>query len=99
MTPITINGIAKGAGMIAPDMATMLSFVFTDAPIAGDVLQALLLRGRQTELQRHHRRQRYLDLRYADAIRHRGSGGGTGRGADRQVKNDPSLKGFKAALE
>lgn len=39
---VTINGIAKGAGMIAPDMATMLSFVFTDAPIAPDVLQALL---------------------------------------------------------
>src|SRR5581483_8942622 len=33
-TTVTINGIAKGAGMIAPDMATMLSFVFTDAPIA-----------------------------------------------------------------
>ena len=31
---VTINGIAKGAGMIAPDMATMLSFVATDAPIA-----------------------------------------------------------------
>ena len=31
---VTINGIAKGAGMIAPDMATMLSYVFTDAPIA-----------------------------------------------------------------
>jgi glutamate N-acetyltransferase/amino-acid N-acetyltransferase len=31
---VVINGIAKGAGMIAPDMATMLSFVFTDAPIA-----------------------------------------------------------------
>jgi glutamate N-acetyltransferase/amino-acid N-acetyltransferase len=30
---ITINGIAKGAGMIAPDMATMLAFVFTDAAI------------------------------------------------------------------
>jgi len=42
---VTINGIAKGAGMIAPDMATMLSFVFTDAPIAADVLQALLAKG------------------------------------------------------
>ena len=31
---VTINGMAKGAGMIAPDMATMLSFVFTDAPIS-----------------------------------------------------------------
>ncbi|YBV96148.1 bifunctional glutamate N-acetyltransferase/amino-acid acetyltransferase ArgJ [Phyllobacteriaceae bacterium JZ32] len=40
--PVTINGIAKGAGMIAPDMATMLSFVVTDAPISAPVLQALL---------------------------------------------------------
>ncbi|MGO4869674.1 MAG: bifunctional glutamate N-acetyltransferase/amino-acid acetyltransferase ArgJ [Roseiarcus sp.] len=39
---VTINGVAKGAGMIAPDMATMLSFVFTDAPIAAPALQALL---------------------------------------------------------
>ena len=39
---VTINGIAKGAGMIAPDMATMLSFVFTDAPIAAPALQAIL---------------------------------------------------------
>ena len=37
-----INGIAKGSGMIAPDMATMLSFVVTDAPVAQNVLQALL---------------------------------------------------------
>jgi len=35
-------GIAKGAGMIAPDMATMLSFVFTDAPIGAATLQACL---------------------------------------------------------
>ena len=39
---VTINGIAKGAGMIQPDMATMLSFVFTDAAIAAPVLQAML---------------------------------------------------------
>lgn len=39
---VKINGIAKGSGMIAPDMATMLSFVVTDMPIAADVLQALL---------------------------------------------------------
>jgi glutamate N-acetyltransferase/amino-acid N-acetyltransferase len=42
---VTINGIAKGAGMIAPDMATMLSFVATDAPIAASALQALLSAG------------------------------------------------------
>jgi glutamate N-acetyltransferase/amino-acid N-acetyltransferase len=39
---VTINGIAKGSGMIAPDMATMLSFVFTDAAIPAKVLQKLL---------------------------------------------------------
>ncbi|QGM98049.1 bifunctional glutamate N-acetyltransferase/amino-acid acetyltransferase ArgJ [Methylocystis parvus] len=39
---VTISGMAKGAGMIAPDMATMLSFVFTDAPIAAEALQAML---------------------------------------------------------
>ncbi len=42
---VTICGIAKGAGMIAPDMATMLSFVFTDAPIAPAVLKRLLQDG------------------------------------------------------
>jgi glutamate N-acetyltransferase / amino-acid N-acetyltransferase len=42
---VTINGIAKGSGMIAPDMATMLSFVFTDAPIGAGALQALLKNG------------------------------------------------------
>jgi glutamate N-acetyltransferase/amino-acid N-acetyltransferase len=41
-TTVTINGIAKGAGMIAPDMATMLSFIFTNAAIAAPALQALL---------------------------------------------------------
>ena len=39
---VTINGFCKGAGMIAPDMATMLCFMFSDAAIAPDVLQELL---------------------------------------------------------
>ena len=42
---VRINGIAKGAGMIAPDMATMLSFVVTDAAIPAPVLQSLLSAG------------------------------------------------------
>jgi len=42
---VTINGMAKGAGMIAPDMATMLSFIFTDAPLSASCLQALLKAG------------------------------------------------------
>jgi len=39
---ITINGIAKGSGMIAPDMATMIGFIATDAAIDSPALQALL---------------------------------------------------------
>src|SRR5258707_8524604 len=39
---VTLNGFLKGSGMIAPDMATMLGFVFTDAKIPGSVLQKLL---------------------------------------------------------
>ena len=42
-TTITISGIAKGSGMIAPDMATMLSFISTDAAIDKDLLQSCLL--------------------------------------------------------
>ena len=41
--PVTINGFAKGSGMIAPDMGTMLAYVFTDAALPAGVLQALLL--------------------------------------------------------
>jgi glutamate N-acetyltransferase / amino-acid N-acetyltransferase len=39
---VTLNGFAKGSGMIAPDMATMLGYVFTDAKIAQPVLQKAL---------------------------------------------------------
>ncbi|MBO6559391.1 MAG: bifunctional glutamate N-acetyltransferase/amino-acid acetyltransferase ArgJ [Nisaea sp.] len=39
---VKIAGIAKGSGMVQPNMATMLSFVFTDAAIPADILQAVL---------------------------------------------------------
>jgi len=39
---VTLNGLAKGSGMIAPDMATMLAFVFTDAAIEAPALQAMI---------------------------------------------------------
>lgn len=42
--PIHISGIAKGSGMIAPDMATMLVYIFTDARISPDALQKMLAR-------------------------------------------------------
>jgi len=44
-TEVTVAGIAKGSGMIAPDMATMLSFVFTDAKVPAEALQVILRRG------------------------------------------------------
>jgi glutamate N-acetyltransferase/amino-acid N-acetyltransferase len=43
--PVTLNGFCKGSGMIAPDMATMLAYLFTDARLPAPVLQALLARG------------------------------------------------------
>jgi glutamate N-acetyltransferase/amino-acid N-acetyltransferase len=44
-TKVTITGIAKGSGMIAPDMATMLCFVFTDAAVPAPALQSMLADG------------------------------------------------------
>ena len=40
--PVTIGGIAKGSGMICPNMATMLAFITTDASIEGNVLKKLM---------------------------------------------------------
>jgi glutamate N-acetyltransferase/amino-acid N-acetyltransferase len=40
--PVTLTGIAKGAGMIRPDMATMLAYVATDAPVEVGTLQSCL---------------------------------------------------------
>jgi glutamate N-acetyltransferase/amino-acid N-acetyltransferase len=45
---VTINGFCKGAGMIAPDMATMLCFIFTDAAISSEALQDLVAEHVQT---------------------------------------------------
>lgn len=47
-TEVTINGFCKGAGMIAPDMATMLCFIFTDAAISAEALQDLVSQHTQT---------------------------------------------------
>lgn len=41
-TTVQLCGIIKGSGMIAPDMATMLGYIFTDAAIAPEFLQAML---------------------------------------------------------
>lgn len=41
-TRVTLNGIIKGSGMIAPDMSTMLGYIFTDAAVEPEFLQACL---------------------------------------------------------
>ncbi|MBM7067041.1 bifunctional glutamate N-acetyltransferase/amino-acid acetyltransferase ArgJ [Actibacterium sp. 188UL27-1] len=46
--PITISGMAKGSGMIAPDMATMLAYIFTDATVSQALLQQLVSRHSET---------------------------------------------------
>ena len=84
-TTVTINGIAKGAGMIAPDMATMLSFVFTDAPIAAPLLQTLLQRAVADTLQRGDDRRRHLDLRHAAGVRDRRRASAARRGSARRA--------------
>jgi glutamate N-acetyltransferase/amino-acid N-acetyltransferase len=50
--PVRISGFAKGSGMVAPDMATMLCFVFTDAALPAPLLQAMLRRGVETSFNR-----------------------------------------------
>ena len=73
---VTINGIAKGSGMIAPDMATMLVFLFTDAKLPARVLQKLLSASTAKSFQLHHGRRRHIDLGYGSAFclrRRRGS--------------------------
>ena len=95
--PVTINGIAKGAGMIAPDMATMLSFVFTDAPIAAPVLQSLLARAVETSFNAI---TVDSDTSTSDTLMLFATGGAAGRGAPRiEAADDPRLPGFATALD
>jgi len=47
-TPVTIAGIIKGSGMIAPDMATMLGYLFTDAAVDADFLQFCLAKANES---------------------------------------------------
>ncbi len=94
--PVTIAGIAKGAGMIAPDMATMLSFVFTDAPIAADVLQTLLSKGVKRSFNAV---TVDSDTSTSDTLLLFATGAAEGRGAPRIKQiNDPRLKTFRRAL-
>ena len=93
---VTINGIAKGAGMIAPDMATMLSFVFTDAPIAAPALQALLKSGVTDTFNAV---TIDGDTSTSDTLMAFATGAAAARGAPRISRaSDPRLKAFAKAL-
>ena len=72
--PVTLSGIAKGSGMIAPDMATMLAFVCHRRGPAGRGAGRPVAPGGRRLVQQHHGGRRHLDLRYAVAVRHRQGG-------------------------
>jgi glutamate N-acetyltransferase/amino-acid N-acetyltransferase len=95
-TTVTINGFAKGAGMIAPDMATMLAFVFTDAPIAAPVLQGLL---REAVVDTFNAVTIDGDTSTSDTLMAFATGTAASCGAPRIAKaSDPRLKAFRAAF-
>lgn len=91
--PVNICGIAKGSGMIAPDMATMLSFIFTDANISHSVLQALLSEFCEASFNAI---TVDSDTSTSDTVLL----AATARAAHPEINdmNDPGLTGFKQAL-
>ncbi len=94
---VTINGMAKGAGMIAPDMATMLSFIFTDAPIAAPVLQTLLKKGADKSFNCV---TVDSDTSTSDTLMFFATGAAAKRGAPPiSLPSDRRLKEFRQALE
>ena len=95
-TKVTINGMAKGAGMIAPDMATMLSFVFTDAPLSSAVLQSLLKSGVEDTFNAI---TVDSDTSTSDTLLAFATGAATANGAPKITRaNDPRLKAFAKAF-
>jgi glutamate N-acetyltransferase/amino-acid N-acetyltransferase len=94
---VTINGIAKGAGMIAPDMATMLSFVFTDAAISAPALQAMLSKSVQGSFNAI---TVDSDTSTSDTLLLFATGASAKRGAPEIVDAaDPRLAAFRDALD
>jgi glutamate N-acetyltransferase / amino-acid N-acetyltransferase len=94
---VTINGMAKGAGMIAPDMATMLSYVFTDAAIAAPALQAMLSKSVQGSFNSI---TVDSDTSTSDTLMLFATGAATKRGAPKITEaGDRRLADFKRALD
>jgi len=93
---VTLNGIAKGAGMIAPDMATMLSFLFTDAAIGPKALQSILSPLVEDSFNAI---TVDSDTSTSDTVLLFASGAAGRRGCPRIARDDdPRLDGFRAAL-
>jgi glutamate N-acetyltransferase / amino-acid N-acetyltransferase len=94
---VTLTGMAKGAGMIAPDMATMLAFVFTDAPIASAALQSLLAKSVQNSFNAI---TVDSDTSTSDTLLLFATGAATKRGASKiSAASDRRLAPFKQALD
>lgn len=95
-TEVTINGIAKGAGMIAPDMATMLSFIFTDAPISAPALRKLLS---ENVIDTFNAVTIDGDTSTSDTLLAFATGQAAKKGAPKISRaNDPRLKDFRKAF-
>jgi glutamate N-acetyltransferase/amino-acid N-acetyltransferase len=95
-TEVTISGFAKGAGMIAPDMATMLSFIFTDACIGAEALQAILSKETQSSFNAI---TVDSDTSTSDTLMLFATGAAKKRGAPKVDKaTDKRLADFKRAL-
>ncbi len=93
---VVITGVAKGAGMIAPDMATMLSYIVTDAPIASAALQSMLSTYVKTTFNAI---SIDGDTSTSDTLMLFATGAATARGiAPVGSANDGRLGGFKRAL-
>lgn len=90
---VTIAGFAKGSGMIAPDMATMLAFVFTDANLPAKVLQQLLREGTDTSFNSI---TVDSDTSTSDTLLL----AATGKAGNKKIAQagDPALKDFRAKL-
>ncbi|MDQ6703362.1 MAG: bifunctional glutamate N-acetyltransferase/amino-acid acetyltransferase ArgJ [Pseudomonadota bacterium] len=94
---VTLTGMAKGAGMIAPDMATMLAFVFTDAPIASTALQSMLVKSVERSFNAI---TIDGDTSTSDTLMLFATGAAANRGAPKIVAaNDRRLASFKQALD
>ena len=93
---VRINGFAKGSGMIGPDMATMLAFLFTDAAVSHRILQTLLSRSAARSFN-------CItvdgDTSTSDTLLMAATGAAGPAPARLKGADDPRLKGFAVALE